>query len=191
MFDKHVTTEVQRKMAKKLFQPGNKIGNRFSSDNQPENRRKPKIYTVLKKRYGIDLAANGDFSHGQIQNLLQALLCVDIRQATALSVELNQDLQEIVKKIKNGEPIPKLKKDEVISQVFIVLSQAISRESAKGESSTIRWIIEYLFGKATQPIESEINAQVTSNDVDLSALSVEELMQYNTLLEKIKAGNNG
>lgn len=191
MFDKHVTTEIQRKMAKKLFQPGNKIGNRFSSDNQPENRRKPKIYTVLKKRYGIDLAANGDFSHGQIQNLLQALLCVDIRQATALSVELNQDLQEIVKKIKNGEPIPKLKKDEVISQVFIVLSQAISRESAKGESSTIRWIIEYLFGKATQPIESEINAQVTSNDVDLSALSVEELMQYNTLLEKIKAGNNG
>lgn len=191
MFDKHVTTEIQRKMAKKLFQPGNKIGNRFSSDNQPENRRKPKIYTVLKKRYGIDLAANGDFSHGQIQDLLQALLCVDIRQATALSVELNQDLQEIVKKIKNGEPIPKLKKDEVISQVFIVLSQAISRESAKGESSTIRWIIEYLFGKATQPIESEINAQVTSNDVDLSALSVEELMQYNTLLEKIKAGNNG
>lgn len=191
MFDKHVTTEIQRKMAKKLFQPGNKIGNRFSSDNQPENRRKPKIYTVLKKRYGIDLAANGDFSHGQIQNLLQALFCVDIRQATALSVELNQDLQEIVKKIKNGEPIPKLKKDEVISQVFIVLSQAISRESAKGESSTIRWIIEYLFGKATQPIESEINAQVTSNDVDLSALSVEELMQYNTLLEKIKAGNNG
>lgn len=191
MFDKHVTTEIQRKMAKKLFQPGNKIGNRFSSDNQPENRRKPKIYTVLKKRYGIDLAANGDFSHGQIQDLLQTLLCVDIRQATALSVELNQDLQEIVKKIKNGEPIPKLKKDEVISQVFIVLSQAISRESAKGESSTIRWIIEYLFGKATQPIESEINAQVTSNDVDLSALSVEELMQYNTLLEKIKAGNNG
>jgi len=191
VFDKHVTTEIQRKMAKKLFQPRNKIGNRFSSDNQPENRRKPKIYTVLKKRYGIDLAANGDFSHGQIQDLLQALLCVDIRQATALSVELNQDLQEIVKKIKNGEPIPKLKKDEVISQVFIVLSQAISRESAKGESSTIRWIIEYLFGKATQPIESEINAQVTSNDVDLSALSVEELMQYNTLLEKIKAGNNG
>lgn len=191
MFDKHVTTEIQRKMAKKLFQPGNKIGNRFSSDNQPENRRKPKIFTVLKRKYGIDLGANGDFSQGQIQDLLQALLCVDIRQATALSVELNQDLQEIVQKIKNGEPIPKLKKDEVISQVFIVLSQAISRESAKGESSTIRWIIEYLFGKATQPIESEINAQVTSNDVDLSALTVEELMQYNVLLEKIKAGKDG
>lgn len=79
----------------------------------------------------------------------------------------------------------------MISQVFIVLSQAISRESAKGESSTIRWIIEYLFGKATQPIESEINAQVTSNDVDLSALTVEELMQYNVLLEKIKAGKDG
>lgn len=146
---------------------------------------------MLKKRYGIDLAANGDFSQGQIQDLLQALLCVDIRQATALSVELNQDLQEIVKKIKNGEKIPKLKKDEVISQVFIVLSQAISRESAKGESSTIRWIIEYLFGKAIQPIESEVNAQVTNNDMDLSALSTEELIQYHTLLEKIKTGDNG
>lgn len=102
MFDKHVTTEIQRKMAKKLFQPGNKIGNRFSSDNQPENRRKPKIFTVLKRKYGIDLGANGDFSQGQIQDLLQALLCVDIRQATALSVELNQDLQEIVKKSRMG-----------------------------------------------------------------------------------------
>lgn len=191
VFDKHVTTEIQRKMAKKLFQPGNKIGNRFSSSNQPENRRKPKIFTVLKKQYGIDLAANGDFSQGQIQDLLQALLCVDIRQATALSVELNQDLQEIVKKIKNGEKIPKLKKDEVIAQVFIVLSQAISRESAKGESSTVRWIIEYLFGKAIQPIESEVNAQVTNNDMDLSALTTEELIQYHSLLEKIKAGENG
>ena len=75
--------------------------------------------------------------------------------------------------------------------MFIVLSQAISRESAKGESSTVRWIIEYLFGKAIQPIESEVNAQVTNNDMDLSALTTEELIQYHSLLEKIKAGENG
>nr|DAF67725.1 MAG TPA: hypothetical protein [Caudoviricetes sp.] len=178
-------------MAKKLFQQGNKIGNRFSSENQPENRRKPKIFSVLKKNYGIDLGANGDFTQGQIQDLLQALLCVDVRQTTALNVKLNNDLQDIVKTLKNGGEVEKLKKDEVISQVFIVLSQAISREAAKGESGTIRWIIEYLFGRATQPIEGSIDAQVTNNSMDLSALTTEELLQYNTLLEKIKAGNNG
>ena len=60
----------------------------------------------------------------------------------------------------------------------------ICSSSHKGESHTIRWIIEYLFGKATQPIEGDM--QVTNNGgVDLSALSTEELLQYNALLEKI------
>ena len=59
-----------------LFEKGNKKGNRFSKDNQPENPgRKPKIYSILKKKYGIDLAGNGAFTQGQIQDLLQSLLC--------------------------------------------------------------------------------------------------------------------
>lgn len=178
-------------MAKKLFQKGNNVGNRFSSDNQPENRRKPKIFSVLKKKYGIDLGAHGDFSQGQIQDLLQALLCVDVRQTTALNLKLNQDLRQISETLKSGGDVEKLKKDEVISQVFVVLSQAITREAAKGDSSTIRWIIEYLFGKAIQPIEGDLKAQVTNTSQDLSALSTEELLQYNALLEKIKAGKDG
>jgi len=41
-----------------------------------------------------------------------------------------------------------------------------------------------LFGKATQPIESEV--ELTNNSMDLSALTTEELMQYNALLDKIR-----
>lgn len=171
-----------------LFEKGNKKGNRFSKDNQPENPgRKPKIYSILKKKCGIDLAGNGAFTQGQIQDLLQSLLCVDVRQTTALNLTLNNDMRKIAEQIKNGGVPDSLGKNEVIAQVFVALSQAINRETAKGESYTIRWIIEYLFGKATQPIEGDM--QVTnSNSVDLSALSDEELLQYNALLEKIKGG---
>lgn len=170
-----------------LFEKGNKKGNRFSKDNQPESPgRKPKIFSTLKKKYGIDLAANGAFTQGQIQDLLQSLLCVDVRQTTALNLSINNDIRKIAEQLKNGGQPESLNKNEVIAQVFVALSQAINRETAKGESHTIRWIIEYLFGKATQPIEGDM--QVTNNSVDLSALSDEELLQYHTLLEKIRNG---
>lgn len=117
---------------------------------------------------------------------------MDIRQTTALNLSLNNDMKKIAEQIRNGETPDALSKDEVISQVFVALSQAINRETSKGESYTIRWIIEYLFGKATQPIEGDVNAQVTTtNNVDLSALSTEELLQYNSLLEKISMKKDG
>lgn len=168
------------------FTEGNKFGNRFTSENQPKNNgRKPKIFTTLKKKYGINLAANGAFTQGQILDLLQSLLCVDVRQTTALNLSINQDIRKIAEQLKNGEIPQSLSKDEVIAQVFVALSQAINRETSKGESHTIRWIIEYLFGKAVQPIEGDM--EVTNNgSVDLSALSDEELLQYHALLEKIK-----
>lgn len=169
------------------FEKGNKLGRKFTKENQPESPgRKPKIFSTLKKKYGIDLAANGAFTQGQIQDLLQSLLCVDVRQTTALNLSINNDIRKIAEQLKNGGQPESLNKNEVIAQVFVALSQAINRETAKGESHTIRWIIEYLFGKATQPIEGDM--QVTNNSVDLSALSDEELLQYHTLLEKIRNG---
>lgn len=169
------------------FEKGNKLGRKFTKENQPESPgRKPKIFSTLKKKYGIDLAAYGAFTQGQIQDLLQSLLCVDVRQTTALNLSINNDIRKIAEQLKNGGQPESLNKNEVIAQVFVALSQAINRETAKGESHTIRWIIEYLFGKATQPIEGDM--QVTNNSVDLSALSDEELLQYHTLLEKIRNG---
>lgn len=163
-------------------------GNRFSSTNQPKhNGRKPKLFTILKKKYGIDLAGNGAFTNGQIEDLLQSLLCVDVRQTTALNMTINSDIRKIAEQIKNGEQPELPNRDDVIAQVFIALSQAINRETSKGESNTMRWIIEKLYGKATQPIEGDM--QVNNGAMDLSALSDEELLQYHALLEKIKSGS--
>ena len=67
---------------------------------------------------------------------------------------------------------------------------AINTDMRYGRTSTIVMLFDRVFGKATQPIEGEINAQVT-NKVDLSVLTTDELIQYNALLEKIKVGNNG
>lgn len=39
------------------FEKGNKFGNRFSSTCQPKkNGRKPRLYTIARKSYGIDVA---------------------------------------------------------------------------------------------------------------------------------------
>lgn len=180
----------------KGFQPGNSEGirSRFTSTRQPQKRgggRPPKIFNILKRKYGFQLSACDAFTTGQIKDLLLSLLSVDIRQTTALNLSLNIDIKEIAEKLRNGEQPETIKKDEVIAQVFVVLSQAICRETSKGESTTIRWIIEYLFGKAIQPIEGEM--QVTNgSSLGLSVLTTEELLQYNTLLEKIKnASQNG
>lgn len=52
-------------------------------------------------------------------------------------------------------------------------------------------LFDRVFGKATQNIEGEINANV-SNNLDLSALSDDELITYNTLLDKIRnSAKNG
>lgn len=173
----------------KGFQPGNNEGvsSRFTSTKQPKKHsggRPPKVFNILKRKYGFQLSACDNFTTGQIKDLLLSLLSVDIRQTTALNLSLNIDIKEIAEKLRNGEQPETIKKDEVIAQVFVVLSQAICRETSKGESTTIRWIIEYLFGKAVQPIEGDM--QVTnSNNMDLSVLTTEELLQFNSILEKM------
>lgn len=148
-------------------------GTRFSSERQPENAgRKPKVFTILKKRYGINLASNGTFTQGQIIDLLQSLLSVDIRQTTAVNLLINREMKRIAEQVRNGQmPDNMPKNDEVISQVFVALTQAINKETANGKSDTIRWIIEYLFGKAIQTIEGDISTTIKQNE----ALTTEEI----------------
>lgn len=60
---------------------------------------------------------------------------------------------------------------------------AINTDMRYGRTSTIEMLFDRVFGKATQPIEADVNAQVT-NTVDLSVLTTEELLQYNALWRK-------
>lgn len=157
-----------------LFEKGNKIGHRFTSDNQPKRKGRGK-FSVLSY----------------------------IRQTTGKKVDPQSSKEEILKVIQHIyestpaelEPLMKDPNDPSKSNpntpmwVLNVIA-AINTDMRYGRTSTIEMLFDRVFGKATQPIEADVNAQVT-NTVDLSVLTTEELLQYNALLEKITAGKNG
>lgn len=150
-----------------LFEKGNKVGNRFTSENQPQNRgRKPSLYKKLKaltgKKVGYELEKEDYF------NVIRWIM------------EQNTSTLEVLIKGADGKP----NKDTPLWLINII--SAINTDIRYGRTSTVEMIFDRVFGKATQPIEGDINAQVTNNSVDLSALTTEELLQYNALLEKIK-----
>lgn len=63
---------------------------------------------------------------------------------------------------------------------------AIFSDIRFGRTSTVEMIFDRIFGKSTQPIEGDINANVSGSlEADLSKLSTEELLVYHGLLEKI------
>ncbi len=151
-----------------LFEKGNKEGKKFSSENQPRNRgRKPSIYkklkTITSKKVGYELEKEDYF------NVIRWVM------------EQNAGTLEVLIKDKAGRP----NKDTPLWLINII--SAINADIRYGRTTTVEMIFDRVFGKATQPIEGEM--QVTNNGgVDLSALSTEELLQYNALLEKIKNG---
>lgn len=68
----------------------------------------------------------------------------------------------------------------------INIISAINSDIRYGRTMTIDSIFDRLFGKASQPIEGDINANLSGSVTpDLSSLSNEDLLKYNELLEKI------
>ncbi len=157
-----------------LFEKGNKKGNRFSSENQPKRKGRGKL-SVLSY----------------------------IRQTTGKKVDPQSSKEEILKVIQHIyesspselEPLlkdpsdPKKPNPNTPMWVLSIIS-AINTDMRYGRTSTIEMLFDRVFGKAMQPIEADVNAQMTTT-VDLSVLTTEELLQYNALLDKIRVGNNG
>lgn len=156
------------------FEKGNKQGNRFTSENQPKRKGRGKL-SVLNY----------------------------IRQTTGKRVDPQSSKEEILKVIQHiyesspAELEPLMKdpndptKPNANTPMWVLnVIAAINTDMRYGRTSTIEMLFDRVFGKATQPIEADVNAQVT-NTVDLSVLTTEELLQYNALLEKITAGKNG
>lgn len=157
-----------------LFEKGNKMGHRFTSDNQPKRKGRGK-FSVLSY----------------------------IRQTTGKKVDPQSSKEEILKVIQHiyesspAELEPLMKdpndptKPNANTPMWVLnVIAAINTDMRYGRTSTIEMLFDRVFGKATQPIEADVNAQVT-NTVDLLVLTTEELLQYNALLEKITAGKNG
>lgn len=149
------------------FERGNKIGNRFTSTNQPANAgRKPSVYKYIKTVTGKKVAA--EMSKEDYLKVIRFLM-----ESTP------EDLEPLMK-LADG----KANKKTPIWVLNVV--SAINTDIRYGRTSTVEMLFDRVFGKATQTIEGDM--QVTSS-MDLSALSDEELLQYHTLLEKIRNGS--
>ena len=92
------------------------------------------------------------------------------------------------------ETVEKLVKDEMgkpnkQTPLWVLnIVSAINFDIRYGRTSTLDKILERLYGKPVQPIESDISAEINGGN-NLSALTTEELLQYNELLEKIRNGS--
>ncbi len=149
------------------FEKGNNSGKeyRFSSDNQPKkNCRKPALYKQLKELTGkrVDFELSKEDYFKTIRFLME---------------RSPAELKKIVEDARDN--------DKAATPIWVLnIISAIQMDIRYGRTSTIEMIFDRLFGKALQPIESDVNAQV-SGDVNLSVLSTDELLKYNELLSKI------
>lgn len=150
-----------------LFEKGNKVGNRFTSDNQPKNSgRKPALYKKLKELTGkkVDYELSREDYYKVIRYLMERT-----------PGELKKILEDAKDDANGNTPV----------WVINIIS-AINSDIRYGRTTTIDSIFDRLFGKASQPIEGDINANVSGSlSPDLSALSTDDLLKYNELLEKI------
>lgn len=143
------------------FEKGNTVGNRFTPDNQPKkNGRKPSLYKQLKDLTGkkVDYELSKEDYFKTIRFLME---------------RTKDELSAILKDTKT--PI----------WVCNIIS-AIFSDIRYGRTSTVEMIFDRLFGKSTQPIEGDVNANISGSvGVDLSGLSTDELILYNQLLDKV------
>lgn len=94
-------------------------------------------------------------------------------------MESTPETLEGLAKDKDGKPNKK-------TPIWVLnVISAINSDVRYGRTSTVELLFDRVFGKATQPIESDVNAQVSNLGMDFSALTTEELMQYNALLDKL------
>lgn len=150
-----------------LFEKGNKQGNRFTSENQPKNKgRKPSLYKQLKELTGkkVDFELSKEDYYKVIRFLME---------------RTPGELQKILDNAKD--------KENGTTPIWVLnIISAINSDIRYGRTSTIDMIFDRLFGKSTQPIEGDVNANVSGSlNVDLSVLTNDELLKYNELLEKI------
>lgn len=149
-----------------VFPKGHKFGNRFSSENQPAHAgRKPSVYKYIKDITGKKVAP--EMSKEDYFKVIRFLM------------ESTPETLEGLAKGTDGKPNKK-------TPIWVLnVISAINSDVRYGRTSTVELLFDRVFGKATQPIESEVSAQVTNLGMDFSALTTEELIQYNALLDKL------
>ena len=153
------------------FKRGNEVGksHRFSSDNQPKkNGRKPKLYKYLKQVIGEKVGH--ELEEKDFQEIMQALIELPPSKLRAL--------------VRNPKDESK-PNDDTPAWIQILVSH-INASIRYGKVDALDFVLNRIYGTATQKIEGDI--ATTPKQQDLSMLSTDELLQYNSLLEKIAKG---
>lgn len=157
-----------------LFEKGNTKGNRFTSENQPKRKGRGKLSVLSYIRQTTGKRVDPQSSKEEILKVIQ-----HIYESSPA------ELEPLMK-----DPNDPHKPNPNTPMWVLNVIAAINTDMRYGRTSTIEMLFDRVFGKATQPIEGNIDTTVT-NTLDLSVLSDEELITYNSLLEKIKTGGNG
>lgn len=146
------------------------MGNRFSADNQPRKKGRGNLsvvqYIIRTTGKKVDPKSNKEQILKVIQHIYESS---------------PNELEPLIHDPETGKP----NKNTPVWVLNVI--SAINNDIRYGRTTTIEALFDRVFGKATQPIEGDINTSVTGN-MNLSVLTTEELLQYNALLEKIKRG---
>ena len=153
------------------FEKGNKQGRKFTSENQPQNRkggRKPKLYKYLKQVIGEKVGH--ELEEKDFQEIMQAL------------IELPPSKLKSLIRNPHDETKPN---DDTPAWIQILVSH-INASIRYGKVDALDFVLSRIYGTATQKIEGDVTT--TPKAQDLSMLTTDELLQYNSLLEKIEKG---
>lgn len=141
------------------FIKGNKEGNRFKT-RPPNSGQKPSRFKLINEEIS---------KHGG-----EPLSKEDLSKSIVAMLSLNKD------------ELKKIAMDSETPMMVVIIANAIVGDIESKQLSNVERLLDRVFGKSTQPIESEVNATI-SNGVNLDNLTLEELKQYHALIEKTNA----
>lgn len=146
-------------MPRHPFEKGNKIGNRFSSTNQPKkNGRKPKVYKQLKEMIGK--AVGYELEQEDYYRIIRFLM--------------EQDLETLNSFIKVKDSKGKDILNPKVPIWVINIVTAINTDVRYGRTNTVEMLFDRVFGKAVQTVQGDITtngkqASDTMTDEELEA----------------------
>lgn len=159
------------------FKKGNTIGKeyRFTSKNQPAKRgRKPSLYKKIRAITGKTVKYEmGKEDYYDIIKYLMEQTPEQLRKLSGIGNDSSGGKSTMF--------------DAEIPVWMMNIITAILSDVRYGRTSTLDGLLDRIFGKATQPIDGDLTSNVTTHTSDdLSALSTDELLMYNQLLDKIR-----
>lgn len=153
------------------FEKGNKLGQKFTSDNQPQNRgRKPSLYKKIRAITGKTV--KHEMSKEDYYDIIKYLM-----------EQTPGDLRKMAGMV-NGEGQKSNMFDAEIPVWLMNMITAILGDIRYGRTTTLDSILDRMFGKASQTVE----AIVGNIDSKTSHLSDEEVMIE---IERIEKALNG